>query len=222
MITTKSSLVHVGPFQVEKVVTEDPFPRTSLLDVLMSRLVIWPCASCWRRRLDDCRSCFSFSAIRLSKDRTWNKISKHFKGLHLYSQGDDDEGNHIMSYDTIPYDINNVENHNNKEKQAKSSDLLCVGVVSVSKLSAHPLRHRSTLCSKLLQLMTMTMMMTITIMSRSCYSTLLSIFWSWLVLLLSKSILCTETWLRKHMCMNNFLQFSTCPKDKVGQWVCSG
>ena len=119
MITRKSSLVHVGPFPVEKVVTEGAFPRTSLLDVLMSRLVIWPCASCWRRRLEDCRSCFSFSAIRLSKDRTWNKISKDFKGLHLYSQGDDDEGNHIMSYDTIPYDINNVENHNNEENRQK-------------------------------------------------------------------------------------------------------
>ena len=56
--------------------------------------MIWPCASCWRRRLDDCRSCFSFSAIRLSKDRTW--ISKDVKGLHLYSQGDDDEDNHMI------------------------------------------------------------------------------------------------------------------------------
>ena len=69
-------------------------------------------------------------------------------------------------------DDNNVEDNNNDNNNGDDDNLLSVGVVSVPKLAAHPLRHRSTLCSKLLQLMTMT----ITIMSRSCYSTLLSIF----------------------------------------------
>ena len=30
-----------------------------------------PCASCCRRRLEDCKSCFSFSAIRVSRACTW-------------------------------------------------------------------------------------------------------------------------------------------------------
>ena len=46
-------------------------------------------------------------------------------------------------------------------------------------------------------------------------------------LLLSKSILCGETWMRKPISnyatkifpINNFLQFSNCTKDKFGQWV---
>ena len=39
-----------------------------------------------------------------------------------------------------------------------------MGVVSVPKLSSHPLRHRSTLCSKLLQLVMVMMVMMVMIM----------------------------------------------------------
>ena len=49
-------------------------------------------------------------------------------------------------------DDNNVEDNNNDNNNGDDDNLLSVGVVSVPKLSSHPLRHSSTLRPHLLQL----------------------------------------------------------------------
>ena len=49
-------------------------------------------------------------------------------------------------------DDNNVEDNNNDNNNGDDDNLLGVGVVSVPKLSSHPLRHSSTLRPHLLQL----------------------------------------------------------------------